>query len=74
MSQANNWTSYFAQLGENQAFEAATQQTQDAINDLFNTSDKAYSGLEPALLKQQINAVDFSQPASLKEVIETPMN
>ena len=70
MSQANNWTSYFAQLGENQAFEAATQHTQDAINDLFNTADKAYSGLDPALLKQQINTVDFSQPASLKEVIE----
>lgn len=71
MTQANNWTSFFPQLGDNLAFEKATQQTQDAINQLFNDSDKAYSGLAPALLKEQINAVDFSQPASLQEVIST---
>ena len=69
MSQANNWTSYFAQLGDNQAFEQATQQTQEAINALFKESEKAYSGLPPATLKEQINAVDFSQPESLKDVI-----
>jgi len=69
MFQANNWTSYFAQLGENQAFEQATQQTQEAINALFKESEKAYSGLPPATLKEQINAVDFSQPESLKDVI-----
>jgi diaminobutyrate-2-oxoglutarate transaminase/L-2,4-diaminobutyrate decarboxylase len=69
MSQSNNWSQYFAQLGENQAFEAATQQTQDAINGLFKDTVKPYSGLDPVLLKQQINDVDLSQAVSLKEVI-----
>ncbi|MDA7746518.1 aspartate aminotransferase family protein [Psychromonas sp.] len=71
MSQHNNWSHYFAQLGENQAFEEATQQTQNAINSLFKNADKPYSGLAPALLKKQINDVDFSQSASLKEVINS---
>lgn len=69
MNQANDWSHYFAQLGENQAFEQATAQTQQAINSLFNNADKPYSGLDPALLKQQINAVDFTQATSLEEVI-----
>ena len=71
MNQGNNWSNYFAQLGENQAFEQATQQTQNAINALFKHSQNAYSGVEPVLLKQQINAVDFSQAVPLQEVIAT---
>jgi len=71
MTEHNNWSGYFAQLGENQAFEQAIAQTQLAINGLFKDMDKPYSGCQPNLLKQQINAVDFSQPASLQEVIET---
>ncbi|TEW56125.1 L-2,4-diaminobutyrate decarboxylase [Psychromonas sp. RZ22] len=70
MSQINHWQHYFPQLGENQAFEQATQQTQNAINNLFKNADKAYSGLEPALLKEQINAIDFSQSTPLQEVID----
>jgi diaminobutyrate-2-oxoglutarate transaminase/L-2,4-diaminobutyrate decarboxylase len=71
MTNTNNWSHYFAQLGENQAFEAATEQTQQAINALFKNADKPYSGLNPTLLKQQINAVDFTQAAPLQDVIET---
>jgi len=71
MTDTNNWSHYFAQLGENQAFEAATEQTQQAINALFKNADKPYSGLNPTLLKQQINAVDFTQAAPLQDVIES---
>ena len=69
MTVTSNWSHYFAQLGENQAFEQATEQTQQAINRLFQESTTPYSGLDPVLLKQQINAVDFTTPCSLKEVI-----
>lgn len=69
MTVTSNWSHYFAQLGENQAFEQATEQTQQAINRLFQESTTPYSGLDPVLLKQQINAVDFTTPSSLKEVI-----
>lgn len=71
MTTTSNWSEYFAQLGENQAFEQATAQTKAAIDGLFQHTTKPYSGLDPVLLKQQLNAVDFSQPAPLAEVIET---
>lgn len=71
MKPENQWIEYFAQLGDNTAFEQAVAQTQIAIKSLFNEENQAYSGLEPAQLKQQINAVDFSQPAPLKEVINS---
>jgi len=71
MTQTNDWASFFPQLGENQAFKQASQQTQHAINQLFNESNKAYSGLVPLLLKEQINAIDFSQPTPLEDVINT---
>jgi len=71
MKPENQWTEYFAQLGDNNAFDQAVAQTQIAIKSLFNEANQAYSGLAPAQLKQQINAVDFSQPAPLKEVINS---
>jgi len=71
MKPENQWTEFFAQLGDNNAFDQAVGQTQTAIKSLFNEANQAYSGLAPAQLKQQINAVDFSQPAPLKEVINS---
>ncbi|MEL0630103.1 aspartate aminotransferase family protein [Psychromonas aquatilis] len=70
MTWSNNWSQYFAQLGDNQAFEQATKQTQQAINQLFQEANAPYSGLEPVQLKAQINAVDFSTPSSLENVIQ----
>jgi len=71
MKPENQWTDYFAQLGDNTAFDQAVAQTQTAIKRLFDEAKQAYSGLAPAQLKQQINAVDFSHPAPLKEVINS---
>lgn len=71
MNQPQQWLQHFAQLGENQAFEQATLQTQEAINDLFKNATQSYSGLDPVELKKQLLAVDFNQAAPLSEVIET---
>jgi len=63
---------YFMHLGaNNRPFEYAAELTQNSINALFQQADKPYSGLAPAQLKAQLEAVDLSQKEPLIDVIST---
>jgi len=63
---------YFMHLGaNNRPFEYAAELTQNSINALFQQADKPYSGLAPAQLKAQLEAVDLSQTEPLIDVIST---
>jgi len=67
-----SYANYFMHLGaQNRPFEEATALTQQTINSLFQDATQAYSGLAPASLKAQLEAVDFNQAAPLNEVIGT---
>lgn len=68
---------YFMHIGSsegvsnNRPFEAAVDDTQKSINAIFQQADKPYSGLEPAQLKAQLEAVDLTKAEPLIDVIST---
>ncbi|WP_202973137.1 aspartate aminotransferase family protein [Psychromonas sp. psych-6C06] len=65
-----SYAQYFMHLGaNNRPFEYAADLTQKSINSLFQQSSQAYSGLEPAKLKAQLEAVDLNSPEPLIDVI-----
>lgn len=67
-----NYEQYFMHLGDkNRPFEDAATVTQSSINELFQSSTQAYSGVDPLQLKAQLEAVDLSTAAPLNEVIES---
>lgn len=63
------WQQHFAQLGDNQAYQAAVKQTSELINELFASANKPYSGLDAQQLKAQINKIDFADNSGLKNTL-----
>ncbi|MBD1574041.1 diaminobutyrate--2-oxoglutarate transaminase family protein [Vibrio sp. S17_S38] len=71
------WHKHFIQTGENGAnsFEHAMNQATQAMKAVFEAVDKPYSGIDPQLLKAQIEAVDLdSSNDDLQQVIHNNTN
>ncbi|WP_413479432.1 pyridoxal phosphate-dependent class III aminotransferase [Vibrio hibernica] len=71
------WHKHFIQTGENGAnsFEHAMNQATQAMKTVFEAVDKPYSGIDPQLLKAQIEAVNLdSSNDDLQQVIHNNTN
>ncbi len=72
-NKAQQWQQHFIQTGQAGAnsFAQAMNQTTQAMKTLFEAVDKPYSGMDPELLKQQIEAINLdASHGSLAQVIE----
>ncbi|RCS73333.1 pyridoxal phosphate-dependent class III aminotransferase [Vibrio casei] len=72
-----DWQQYFIQTGAKGAdsFEQAMNQTTQAMKAVFEAVDKPYSGIDPQLLKAQIEAVNLdSSNSDLQQVINSTTN
>ncbi|MFV0574697.1 MAG: pyridoxal phosphate-dependent class III aminotransferase [Vibrio sp.] len=73
----NEWQQHFIQTGTNGAnsFEKAMNHTTAAMKAVFEAVDKPYSGMDPQLLKAQIEAVNLDASNSdLQQVINSTTN
>ncbi|MBW3694783.1 aminotransferase class III-fold pyridoxal phosphate-dependent enzyme [Vibrio sp. T187] len=73
--ESNNqeWKKHFIQTGElgSEAFSAAMNHATSAMKAVFEHVERPYSGMEPKLLEQAINAVDLdAKNSSLLDVID----
>lgn len=76
-SHHQEWHKHFIQTGKNGAnsFEHAMNQATQAMKSVFEAVDKPYSGIDPQLLKAQIEAVNLdSSNDDLQQVIQNNTN
>ncbi len=68
-----SWRDHFIHVGKQGAdgFEAAMNQSTQALKKLFETTDSPYSGVDPTVLRSQIHRAQLGEnPQSLTDVIE----
>lgn len=68
-----SWRDHFIHVGKQGAdgFEAAMNQSTQALKKLFETADSPYSGVDPTVLRSQIHRAQLGEnPQSLRDVIE----
>ncbi|MDD1781798.1 pyridoxal phosphate-dependent class III aminotransferase [Enterovibrio sp. ZSDZ35] len=69
----NTWREHFIHVGSQGAdgFEAAMNQSTQALKKLFENTDSPYSGIDPMVLRSQIRRAQLGEnPQSLSDVIE----
>ncbi|KXF82241.1 pyridoxal phosphate-dependent class III aminotransferase [Enterovibrio coralii] len=69
----NSWREHFIHVGKQGAdgFEAAMNQSTQALKKIFESTDSPYSGLDPMVLQSQIRRAQLGEnPQSLSDVIE----
>ncbi len=73
-AETEQWQKYFVHTGKQGAdnYAAVMNHTTAVMKQVFEQVDKPYSGMDPLLLEQKINAVDLNGPATdLQTVIDS---